>query len=360
MEEKTNPLAQGLNGLLEGKSGGVVLNIMIVALVVLALLLPPVSAQERILEAGYSSIDSDEGGAVLDPDGMQVSLLPEGLEKDAKLKEESVPMASFLDGSAGKDLEEAARALPSTLHVKSPMYTMKVKGGEPTDVLITVPVPNNAEPYETLSLYSWNGETWEFVPSQIIHEDDLIEAHLTYVPETLAAFQSSAQPPQVSAELPGYVSLPDLGDQALAELNPLGYYLGTENEVTGELASLPETQGRESYRVLPALRNWTEDGVVRSDLVDNMLVMPEFRQAHVQAIVDLVVSEMYAGIDLDYRGINPDLRAEYTAFVQQLAEALHANGKRLTLHVEAPMIGTRWARSPTASSFRPSRILLPM
>ena len=45
---------------------------------------------------------------------------------------------------------------------------------------------------------------------------------------------------------------------------------------------------------------------------------------------------MYAGIDLDYRGINPDLRAEYTSFVQLLADKLHTNGKRLTVHVEAP------------------------
>ena len=79
-----------------------------------ALLLPPVSAQERIFEAGYTDIDKDEGGSVVDPDGMQVSLLPEGLEKDVELKEESVPMASFMDGSAGKDLVEAANAVGIT------------------------------------------------------------------------------------------------------------------------------------------------------------------------------------------------------------------------------------------------------
>jgi len=141
----------------------------------------------------------------------------------------------------------------------------------------------------------------------------------------------------VSAELPEYVSLPASGGQALTELNPLGYYLGTENDVVGSLPSLPDTQGQESFRILPTLRNWTDDGVVRSDLVDNLLVIPESRSAHVQAIVDLVVSEMYAGIDLDYRGINPDLRAEYTDFVRELADALHANGKRFTIHVEAPV-----------------------
>lgn len=337
MGEKQNPLTRLLDGLLEGRTGGVVLNVLIAVLMVVALLLPPVSAQERIFEAGYVPIDRDEGGSVSDADGMQVTLLPEGMTDNIKLKEESVPRASFVDGYAGKELKEAAQVVPSHLYIKSPIYQLGVKGDQPSEVLISVPIPNEAEPYETLSLYEWTGEEWRFVPSTIIVEDDVLEARLDYVPQTLAAFQSTGHPPQVSAELPEYVSLPDLGGQALTELNPLGYYLGPENDVTGQLPSLPAPEGQESYRVLPTLRNWTDDGVVRSDLVDNMLVLPENQAAHVQAIIDLVVREMYAGIDLDYRGINRDLRADYTAFVQQLAEGLRANGKRLTIHVEAPV-----------------------
>lgn len=344
MEEKPNPLLGRLTGLLEGKRGSWFLNLLIAGLLIAALLLPPVSAQERILEAGFQEIDRETGGSVVDPDGMQISVLAEGLEKDVKLKEESVPRASFMDGSAGNDLVEAAKALPSNLHVKSPIYTAAVKGPMPSSAVVSIPIPNNAEPYETLSLYEWTGAEWRFVPAQIIPEDDLLEARLNYVPATLAAVQCGAQAPKVSAELPDYVSLPDLGDQALAELNPLGYYLGPETNVEGSLPTLPELEGAEAYQVLPTLRNWTDDGVVRTDLVNNMLVIPESQAAHVQAIVNLVVSEAYAGIDLSYRGISPDLRAEHTAFVQQLADQLHANGKRLTVHVEAPtqIAADRW------------------
>jgi hypothetical protein len=344
MEEQSNPLSRGLYALLEGKSGGLVLNGLIVVLVILALILPPVSAQDRILGAGYTTIERDAGGAVVDPDGMQVTLLAEGLEENVKIKEEQVPMASFLDGSAGKDLVEAAKGLPSYLQVKSPLYQIQVKGGTASDAILSIPIPNNAEPYQTLSLYEWTGDGWRFVPGQVISEDDTIEAHLDYVPATIAVFQGEARSPQVSAELPEYVSLPEMGDQALAELNPLGYYLGPDNTVEGSLPSLPQLEGQETYSVLPTLRNWTDDGIVRSDLVDNLLIAPETREAHAQTIADLVVREMYAGIDLDYRGINPDLRAEYTAFVQLLAEKLHANGKQLSLHVEAPVqvAADRW------------------
>ncbi|HSJ56062.1 MAG TPA: hypothetical protein VLC95_02715 [Anaerolineae bacterium] len=336
MKERGKPSGGALHALLEGKTGGLVLNGLILILLVASLLLPPVSAQERVLEAGYTAIDADEGGAVADNDGMQVTLPAKGLQDDVKVKEESVPMASFLDGSAGNELKAAAQALPSTLHVRSPIYQITTKGAEPSAALLSVPIPNNAEPYETLSMYQWNGAEWVFVPTEIIVEDDVLEAELDYLPKVVGVFQSTPHPPAVSAELPDYVSLPDIGGQALSELNPLGYQLGDQNDVVGTLTTLPESSGGESYRVLPTLRNWSEDGVVRSDLVDNMLVISESQQAHVQAIVELVVGELYAGIDLDYRGINRDLRTEYTHFVTQLAQALHANGKRLTVHVEAP------------------------
>ncbi|MFC2029487.1 hypothetical protein ACFLWA_02020 [Chloroflexota bacterium] len=337
MEEKPNSVLDGLNGFLEGRSGGWLFNVAIVVLLITVILLPPVSAQRRILDAGYVKIDNEDGGAISDPDGMQIYLLPDGLEKDVKLKEESIPMASFMDGSAGRDLEEAARALPSHLRVKSPIYTVRVKGRMPENVLLSVPVPNNAEPYETLSLYSWNGTEWTFLPSVIVAEDDILESTLNHVPEAVAVVQSAAQAPRVSAELPEFVSLPELGDQALAELNPLGYSLGADQIVEGNLASLPAMDGQESYIVLPNLRNWTDDGVVRSDLVDNMLIVPESQDALVQSIVALVVGEMYAGIDLDYQGINPELRNDYTTFVQKLAGELHNSGKRLTVHTGVPV-----------------------
>ncbi len=344
MEQKPDPILKGLSGLLEGRMTGLVFNLLIVVLLVLALLLPPVSAQERILDAGYEAIDRDDGGSVVDSDGMQVTLSPAGLQENVKIKEESVPMASFMDGSAGKDLVAAAEALPTNLRPKSPVYKIDVKGQAPTDVTITVPIPNNAEPYEMLSVYNWTGERWEFVPGHVIVEDDVIESHLDHLPRAVLVLQDTGQAPQVSAELPGYVSLPEEGAQSLAELNPVGYTLGGDNDIEGTLPTLPAFKGGESYKVVPTLRNWTEDGVVRNDWLDNMLAVPESQDAHTTAIVDLAVREMYAGIDLDYRGINPELKLEFTQFVNGLAEQLHANGKELSVHVEQPaqVAADRW------------------
>jgi hypothetical protein len=56
------------------------------------------------------------------------------------------------------------------------------------------------------------------------------------------------------------------------------------------------------------------------------------------------VRNAYSGIDIDYRGINPELRAEYTGFITELADALHAQGKQLSVRFELPVqvAADRW------------------
>lgn len=336
MDEERNGFLQRLGGWLEGRRSGMVAYGLIAVLLIASLLLPPVSAAERLAGAGFESIDSETGGSASDPDGMQVTLWPDGMQGDVKLRAGSVPMASFLDGSAGGRLEEAARALPSTLLVRSPVYEIEMRGEPATRVDITIPVPNNAEPYETLSLYEWTGEEWAFVPSQRVPEDDVLFSQVDHLPQTVAVFQSSGRPALVTADLPDFTGLPAEGSSSLVELNPVGYYLDGDNGVSGSLPSLPAHAGQESYSIVPVVRNWYYDGVVRSDWVDNMLAVPESSAAHVQALVTLVTREMFSGVEIDYRGISPDLRDAYTAFVTDLSTALHAEGKRLSIYVEAP------------------------
>jgi hypothetical protein len=339
MEQKPDPTLRRLSTLLEGRKTALVLNVLIVVLVVLALLLPPVSAQERILDAGYKAISREVGGSINDraEQKVQLTLLAEGLQDNVKVKLQTIPKQVFMTNRKDKDLIAAAQALTTNLHVKSDIYKIGLKGKMPSSTIITIPIPNDSEPYEQISLYDWTGTEWKYLPSQVIPEDDVIEAHLDHLPHAVAVLQNTGQAPVVSAELPDYVTLPETGEQALAEVNPLGYYLnGDDNKISGKLATLPAISGEESFLIMPTVRNWYDDGLVRSDWIDNLLVLSEAQETHIAALVDLAEREMYAGIDLDYRGISPDLRAEYTAFVTRLAEALHAKGKRLTVHVDMP------------------------
>ena len=98
---------------------------------------------------------------------------------------------------------------------------------------------------------------------------------------------------------------------------------------------------------MPVIRNY--DGpVVRSDLLANMLVDGKQRATHVDALMNLVVGNLYKGVDLDYRGLDPNLRGEFNQLVAALAEKLHAQGKTLSVRVEPPVqvAEDRWETGP--------------
>ena len=85
--------------------------------------------------------------------------------------------------------------------------------------------------------------------------------------------------------------------------------------------------------MIPVIRNY--DGpIVRTDLFNNMLVDSAQRSAHVDALVNLAVGNLYKGVDLDYRGLDRNLRGEYLQFLKELADKLHAQGKTLSVRVE--------------------------
>ena len=59
------------------------------------------------------------------------------------------------------------------------------------------------------------------------------------------------------------------------------------------------------------------DGMMQ--LADNLLVDPAARARHAQAIADLVVQNLYTGINIAYYDINPELRQEFSVFIRDLA-----------------------------------------
>ncbi len=332
---RSNPLVDSFESVLESRVGGVVINFVLIPLLILsALLLPPISLADRLFSLGYESIGR-EGGAIQDPDGTRITFLPEGIKRSFRVKLEAVPRSLFLEGSAGNTLLTAAESIPPNLVMKSPYYRIQVKGAAPEKVVLTLPIPNESEPYNTLDLYAWTGESWEWLPNRKILSEDTIESELDYLPESAIVMQTHAINPNVSTDYTPNAPLPDNVKDTLVEINPQGLYLDADGQIVGDLGGLAAQIQNATFTVIPSLRNWSGDGSIRSDLIDNLLIDGEARQKHVDGIVDLVERNSYQGIDIDYRGINPDLRPEYTSFIQQVAEALPEN-KLLSVRVELP------------------------
>lgn len=75
--------------------------------------------------------------------------------------------------------------------------------------------------------------------------------------------------------------------------------------------------------------------VTGTDPVPALLSNPKARSAHVQNIVNEVLTYGYDGFDIDYEFIGSGMRDEFSAFIIELADALHAQNKILTIAVHA-------------------------
>ena len=319
---------------------------VIIVLVVVILLLPPISAAERVFSVGYTNIPAEEGGFVTAEDEAQLMVLPEGVEGRTKVKLTAIPRSRFLEGSVGKDRLQAAETIPLWLIMKSPYYEIRYQGRKPpTQVIIRVPMPPDGEPTRTLDLYSWNGGSWQWLPHFILPEGDFIEAELDYLPQSVVVMQTKPLNPLIAADLPGSADVPAGARETGVDLILEGLYLDAGGAIRGDPSTLPRPEGTApGLLMMPTLRNWEDAGVVRSDLADNMLADANIRSDHVRRIVETVAGYGLPGVDIDYRGIHPDLRAEYTAFITELADALHQAGKQLSVRLELPVqiAADRW------------------
>ena len=312
--------------------------VVIPALIIVALLLPPISLIDRIQFLSFTTIDRN-GGSLMDPDGTTIVFPPESVFEAFRISLDSIPRAEFLSGNAGQDWTTARDALAATgLEAKSPIYQVDVRGGSLGQSIVRIPIPNDSQPYETLELYSWDGDSWEFVPSAILAMEDRIEARVDGPPPSnFVVMQTGAPPARVGTNIGVAEMAPtSLANAAITTLGVAGYYLRGD----GALDIVRTTAPVGNYAIVPVLRNWQSGEAPRSDLLHNMLVESGQQQNQIAAITGLLTQYSYPGVIIDYRGMEATLagEAEFTRFIELLAERLHAPdmNRWLAVRVESP------------------------
>jgi uncharacterized protein YraI len=313
--------------------GNLIFNLALVVVIVFsALWLPPISLGKRFTEGGYATI-GQETWSMADPDGTQFTVLPEGLRGEFKAKLTSVPRSDFLEGKVSEELLPAVESLPSYIDIKSPVYILSTRGEPPTATSLTIPIPNDSQPYQTLDLYTWENGGWSWLPSEVLGTEEVIVAKLDRVPANFVVAQTHLLPPVVSAELTGQ-DIPAEATGSVVELNPKAFVIGDNGQVVdmypGDLTAMG------GFAVVPVISNQASDGTIRNDLVDNMLIDASLRQAHINAISELVANREFQGVEIAYIAINPALRGPFSGFIAELADKLHQQGKVLDVRVESP------------------------
>jgi hypothetical protein len=285
---------------------------------------------------GYERLSADKV-SVAHPDGIKLQVDPDAFEGRLRVRAGSVPRLEFLEGSAGRKLREAALALPDHLVVKSPYYTIDARGELSNPVMVDVVLPNNAEPWETIDLYTWDGEQWTWIGSDLhteVAEHEFIRATVTELPSSVVVVQSSPKAPMVSTTLDADDGLSQV--HLFDGVHPTGLLLGTMGGFAGDPASLEVPAEDTGCAVYPTLRNWAPRGSVNQGLLVDLLSDGELQRAHIDAVLQMCVDHGFDGVDLDYRGVGPEHREAFTTFVQAMGEALHEAGLWLGVTVERP------------------------
>lgn len=108
--------------------------------------------------------------------------------------------------------------------------------------------------------------------------------------------------------------------------------LAPDGSLTGAPAAAPSTNAA----LLMGIRNYTDVNTPDTDSLFTLLGDPQSRISHVAAIMNQVDAGRFAGVVLDYRGVDPAQREGFTALVELLAGGLHDRSLRLGVVVPPP------------------------
>jgi spore germination protein len=130
--------------------------------------------------------------------------------------------------------------------------------------------------------------------------------------------------------------------QDVNEVSPWIYGLTPGGAIVTQYSNSAQTAGggaRDIQRlrqaglpVVPSIANIT-NGNFSYQPIGRILHDPVLAHEQVGAIVSLVDKQDYAGIDIDYEGLHAGDQAAYLSFIKELAAALHAQGKILSVAV---------------------------
>ncbi len=128
-----------------------------------------------------------------------------------------------------------------------------------------------------------------------------------------------------------------------SDISPFWYHVATDGRVipyttnsgtSYEDPSILSFLRANGILVIPTVTNIL-NGVWDGALVSRIIADPVLTTVNVSSLVQLAVTNGYDGIDLDYENLSASDRPAFTTFVNQLAGALHAEGKLLTMNVYA-------------------------
>jgi hypothetical protein len=226
-------------------------------------------------------------------------------------------------------------SLPEGLVPLSALYEMNVpaeakeQGCLVTTISLTTPTQDSAN----LGFYTYEDGNWRRLAAATLAEDGAAaEAQLTDIPVNMAVLRLATARFEAIGSIPSGATVDPSLAGLLAIISPRDYAPAADGSVTGTATALPEGQNLKVFPTITAV-----DGEAAA-AVNTILSDPGRMQSHIEAIVDLADAGKYAGIDIDYRGVDAAEGSEFSQFVATLAQELHKAGRSLSITLPLPEV----------------------
>ncbi|MDO8649127.1 MAG: glycosyl hydrolase family 18 protein [Candidatus Peregrinibacteria bacterium] len=93
--------------------------------------------------------------------------------------------------------------------------------------------------------------------------------------------------------------------------------------------------GKDVYGLIANLPDYTEGGDWDPERVTKVIATGETRRVHIEELIELAKAKDFDGIDIDYEALPGEDREDFSAFIRELAAALHAEDFTLGLAIHS-------------------------
>ncbi len=205
------------------------------------------------------------------------------------------------------------------------------------DLQVQAALTREATDGQLLSFFRYDetAQRWDpIAPAVVDAQGRVATATFKEAPAVMAVLRRMTPGGVLVAYLPHNATLHREAQPHVTIVHPLDFAPNADGTIGGELSStVAQGRGYEVYPVIAA--NASVQGQVA--VVESLLADARSRTNHVQQILAKVNELGLRGIDIAYLDLPATQRTSFTLFVGELADALHAQGRQLTLTLPSPI-----------------------